>query len=313
MSGELVKRPDPQTPARRLDLLEDFFRGKDPHTVRAYRGDLEDFRAFLGKPDLDAAARSLLGGEHGEANGIVLRYKAEMLSRGMAPATINRRLAAVRSLVKMARVLGLVPWSIEVGNVPAETLRDTRGPGRDAFSRLLAAAQEQRGPKALRDVALLRLMHDLGLRRGEVARIDFEDVDLERNAVFVLRKKHLQKTLLTMPGPTVAALRAWMDTRTEKAGPVFVNFDRAGKGERLTAVSVYRTVRGLGERIGIKTRPHGLRHLAITEAVKAAAENGIGLEEVRDFSGHKDVKTLLLYRDRERNVQGRLAELVATV
>lgn len=60
-------------------------------------------------------------------------------------------------------------------------------------------------------------------------------------------------------------------------------------------------------------RPHGLRHTAITEACKAAQANGIGLEEVLDFSrdSRKSIAILMVYRDRERNVQGQLASLVA--
>ncbi len=48
-----------------------------------------------------------------------------------------------------------------------------------------------------------------------------------------------------------------------------------------------------------------------TEAVKKSTDAGIGLEEVVDFSDHKDVKTLLIYRDRERNVQGTLSKMIA--
>ena len=61
----------------------------------------------------------------------------------------------------------------------------------------------------------------------------------------------------------------------------------------------------------MQTRPHGLRHLGITTAVKKAQKAGIGLEEVLDYSDHKDVGTLMIYRDRERNVQAQLASLVA--
>jgi len=92
---------------------------------------------------------------------------------------------------------------------------------------------------------------------------------------------------------------------------MFTNFDNARKGERLTGTSVYRIVRKLGEQIGIQTRPHGIRHTAITECVKRSREADIGLEEVSDFSDHKDVRTLLIYRDCERNVQGQLSELLA--
>jgi integrase/recombinase XerC len=91
-----------------------------------------------------------------------------------------------------------------------------------------------------------------------------------------------------------------------------VNMDRAGKGNgRLTGNGLFKIVRGLGQKNGLKVRPHGLRHTAITEACKAAQANGMDLEEVMDFSRHKNVKTLMVYRDRERNVQGRLASLVA--
>src|SRR3989304_2991588 len=58
-------------------------------------------------------------------------------------------------------------------------------------------------------------------------------------------------------------------------------------------------------------RPTGLRHTAITEACKLAQAKGMGLEEGLDFSRHRDVKVLMVYRDRERNVQGQLATLVA--
>ena len=85
----------------------------------------------------------------------------------------------------------------------------------------------------------------------------------------------------------------------------------AGKGYRLTGTSLYRIVRRLGEQVGLKVRPHGLRHTAITEACKLAQAKGMGLEEVLDFSRHRDVKVLMVYRDRERNVQGQLATLVA--
>ncbi len=67
----------------------------------------------------------------------------------------------------------------------------------------------------------------------------------------------------------------------------------------------------LGEQAGARVWPHGLRHTAITSAVEAAQENGVTLDEVRQFSRHKNINTLLVYRDRVRDVQGQLAALVA--
>ena len=67
----------------------------------------------------------------------------------------------------------------------------------------------------------------------------------------------------------------------------------------------------LGDQAGARVWPHGLRHIAITSAVEAAQEHGVTLDEVRQFSRHKNINTLQVYRDRVRDVQGQLAVLVA--
>lgn len=144
---------------------------------------------------------------------------------------------------------------------------------------------------------------------------DVEDVEVSRNLLWVQGKGKRERSPLTLPFVTLQALQAWLEVRPETHAPplpLFTSFDRARKGNgRLTAEAVYLLVRRLGEQAGVKTAPHGLRHTAITEACKAAQTAGIGLEEVLDFSRHKSVSTLLVYRDRERNVQGKLAEMVA--
>lgn len=292
-------------------LLESFFSGRSQKTVIAYRKDLEDFRDFLNADTLDKAKDILLGQGHGEANALALQYKADLIRRGFQPATINRRLAALRSLVKLARTLGLIPWILEVQNMKTESYRDTRGPGKEGFQRMLEIAKGQKKEKAARDVLILRLLHDMGLRRGEVQHLDIEDVDLERNTIAILGKGRTQKELLSVPEPTKEALENWLEIRNETAGPLFTNFDRRGIPGRLTATSLYRIVRDLGKLAGLKTRPHGLRHLAITTACEKAQENGFVLEDVMDFSRHRDVKTLMIYRDKVENRQGKIAGLVA--
>ena len=102
------------TIAPSMDLVVAFFSGRNPRTLRAYRQDLEDFQGFTQAPSLQAAAALLTSQGSGPANGVALAYRASLQERGLSPATINRRLAALRSLVKLARVLGLVVWELEV-------------------------------------------------------------------------------------------------------------------------------------------------------------------------------------------------------
>jgi len=298
-------------------LIQDFLSGRAATTLRAYSRDLEDFRAFIGPLvgaasfTLNQAACKFLIGGQGEANRITLAYKANLVERKLRAATINRRLAALRSLVKLARTLGLVAWTLEIPSLKAAPYRDTRGPGRNGYASLLEELESRTDAKAKRDRAVLRLLYDLALRRGEVVSLDVEHLDLKTGTVAVLGKGKTERETLTLAPETKAALAAWIQARGEAPGPLFVNFDHARKGARLSGTSLYRMVRDLGAAAGLKVRPHGLRHAAITEACKVAQAAGIGLEEVLDFSRHADVKTLMLYRDRERNVQGRLAALVA--
>ena len=125
--------------------------GSRERTFRAYRDDLADFTRFLGSATLEEAARSLLAAGLGAANATVLRYRAHLLERGLAPASVNRHLAALRSLVKLARTLGLVGWTLEVPGVKAEAYRDTGGPGLTGVRSLVDALDARQDSKGARD------------------------------------------------------------------------------------------------------------------------------------------------------------------
>ncbi len=288
-------------------LVAAFLSGKSARTIAAYRGDLEGFRLHVGVATMDEAAHALLGRGHGEANATALSYRAELLAAGLAPATINRRLAALRSLVTLARTMGLVPWELAVSNVASVAYRDTRGPGRDGFDALLATL-DPLDAKGARDRAVLHLLFDIALRRGEVVSLDLEDVDLEAGTVLVLGKGRREKERLSLPDPTRAALAAWVATRGNEPGALFRNFDRAGKGARLTGTSLYRLVRALGLRAGVRARPHGLRHAAITSALDLT---GGDVRAVQRFSRHRDIRTLNRYDDNREDLGGKVASLVA--
>lgn len=300
----------PRQSLTQVQLIAAFLSGRNQKTITAYRQDLEGFRAFLGASSIDDAAKTLLSRNHGEANGLALAYKTFLIERGLQAATVNRRLAALRSLVKLARTLGLVSWALEVENIKMTPYRDTRGPGRTAFKAMVSEVKNEKRNKAARGKAILRLLFDLGLRRGEVAALDLADLDLNASLVAVMGKGRSEKVNLTLPDPTRAAIIEWLSVRGITPGPLFLNFDHAGKGGRLTGTSIYRIVRSLGERLGMKVRPHGIRHSAITEALTAT---GGDIRATARFSRHKNVQTVLIYDDNRQDIGGEVSKLVAAL
>ena len=70
-------------------------------------------------------------------------------------------------------------------------------------------------------------------------------------------------------------------------------------------------VRKRGDQVGVRARPHGLRHSAITSAGEAATEAGLPVPEVLSFSRHRSLSTLMVYADRLRDSQGKPASAVA--
>lgn len=285
-------------------LIQAFLSGRNALTIRAYRQDLNDFSTFTRARSVDDAARGLLSLAPGDANAAALGYKTNMVERGLQASTINRRLAALRSLVKLARTLGLVLWSLEVQNLKVEPDRDLRGPARSTLKKVLHDLSQRGGDKALRDLAILRLLHDLGLRRGEVVSLDLVHVALDAGTVSVRGKGRTSRVSLTLPDETKLVLKAWIASRGAAPGPLFTNFDRAGKGARLTGTSVYRLTKGLG--LG---RPHGVRHLAITEALDLL---GGDVRKVQRFSRHRDLRVLNVYDDNRQDLAGEVARAVAS-
>lgn len=294
-------------PAGELDLLAVWFAGKNPHTVAAYRADLEAFAAWAGAPTMAAAVEAFLTLPHGDANAAALRYRGAMTDR-LAPSTVNRRLSALRSVVQLARLVGRVAWTLEVPNVEAAKYRDTRGPGVAGFRAMLAAVADGTDAKSRRDCALLRVLFDMGLRREEAVSCDLAHYDRTAGTLAIMGKKRRERERLTVPGPTRAALEAWLVERGEEPGPLFVPLSRAGIGERLTGRSVARIVADVAARAGVgHVRPHGLRHAAVTAALDA----GVDLRKVQRFSRHRDLRTLVLYDDNRSDLAGDVAAVVA--
>ena len=296
------------TKERLRRVTDDFFASLKPITVAGYRQDLMEFAKFTGTKDPNDAAQKLFASQPWVANDLCIRWKAAMTEKKNAPATINRRLSAVRSLLRYGRVLGLVTWGIDVRGVRAAKYKNTAGPGIDVVGQMLAAAGEQKsGFRAARDVALIRLVVAVGLRNVELRELDIEHLDFVNSRIAVRGKGKTERESITVPKDALLALKRWLELRGYEAGPLFTTVSRVKGDRRLTRVEVWRTIRSLGAKVGVKVWPHGLRHTAITEALNVTDGN---IRAAQKFSRHSKPETLMLYDDSRLDVAGEIAAMV---
>jgi len=293
-------------------LLAAWRAGKKALTVAAYDRDIDDFR-WQGVPPAAAIAR-LLACSAGEAHRQVLHYLEHLQGRGLASATCSRRLSALRSLARLARMCGLITWSLEVPAPRVTPYRNTRGPGRAGMHQLIAMAEQQMEPKRSRDLAILWLLYGRALRRAEVASLRLpEDIDIAGERIQILGKHRTEREWLTVPPATCRAIVQWLEVRGANPGPLFYRLDRAASnqvdGRRpVTGLAIAHMVAALGKRAGLTVRPHGLRHAAITEVLDATKGD---FRSAQRFGRLAKADTLRYYDDNREDLGGQAARLIA--
>ncbi len=253
------------------------------HTSSAYQRDLAKFVAFCDHeqlhdwPELDThRVRAFAAREH---------------RQGMTPASIQRRLAAVRSFCDFLLREGVLRIN------PGADIKAPKGRKRlpqtldaDQMARLLEFRTDDR--LDTRDKALMELLYSSGLRLSELVQLDLTDLDLKDRTVRVLGKG--SKTRIVPVGAhAITALGLWLRERVALAGPVetavFVGRNGTRLGARAIQLRVARWARLQG--IGIPVHPHMFRHSFATHLLESSHD----LRGVQELLGHANISTTQVY------------------
>ena len=262
-------------------------RNCSPHTRRAYGSDLAQLARHLG-PDARPEAveaddlRAFLAAGH----------------RRLHPATIGRKLAAIRALYR---------WLLREERVARDPSAGLSGPKLAArlprplsVDDCAALAEADRSAEpgdlaVLRDRALVELLYGAGLRVGEAVALDVRDVDLLAREVRVLGKGSKERSV-PLPEAAREALGAWLAARRGpgyQAEPLFVSLAPRGRGRRLGERSVRRMLRARAGAAGVVDRvhPHRLRHSYATHLLDMGAD----LRQIQELPGHESLSTTQRY------------------
>lgn len=256
-------------------------RGLSAATVVAYRRDLQQYAAFLNgrEPDSEAAAG----------------FVAALHRRGLSPATVARRVAAVRGFHRFQVAEGLSSADPTVLlDSPRRRAALPKALGVEEVIRLLEAP-DVAGPDGRRDRALLEFLYATGARVAEAVALDQLDLDLEEGTARLIGKGNKQR-VVPVGGAACRALAAYLPDRLARRRPgrdpgaVFLN----ARGGRLTRQGVWAIVRRQAIRAGLDpglVSPHVLRHSVATHMV----EGGADLRTVQELLGHASISTTQVY------------------
>ena len=296
------------------DLLRELLKSKrSPNTRQAYEKDLKDFFWVTVNRELSPQViGQFLSLERVTALAWVVRYKNQLIERGLAEATVNRRLCALRSLVNLARKLGYCEWSLQdIAGEKVVPYRDTRGMEEAEVKRLLEFPDRETF-KGKRDYAIFRLLWSNALRRAEVSALNVEDINLEKLEVCILGKgRGTQREVLEIGVKTKEALQDWFSVRNAQTpvDPLFISIKPAHWGQRLSGDGIYYLVRSTCKAIGVSRpmSPHRIRHSAVTCGLEKTNGN---TRAVQAFSRHAQADTMNFYDDHRPLQQAKVTQIL---
>jgi len=294
--------------------------------IPAERHPVNVYLATLSKGSRRAMAQALRVVQEiagvGENDWPAMRYPHVALIRSeldehYAPATTNKILSALRGVAKQAWLLGYM--SAEdyqriraIGNVRAEAIPAGRLVTQGEIRALFDACAADPSPAGVRDAAILGLLAGCGLRRAEVAALEFADYrshDEERGKLVVKGKGRRQRLLWLVNGAKWA-LDDWIATaRASWEGPLFCPIRKDGailwdEGP-LSQQAIYAILAKRAEQAHLEPlTPHDLRRTFVSSLLDA----GVDIATVARLCGHASVNTTARYDRRPEEAKRKALE-----
>ena len=279
-------------------------RNYSPHTLRNYRSDLETFFRFRQDARRSTGTDSAPSDLAKAASFRKIRdYMGTLYAERRKPATIARKLAALRSFYRYACREGLAKAN------PAKLVSTPRQPQHlpdvmtvEEMNYLLDASVAQPEAGSARDPALvgrdrlmLELLYGSGLRVSELVGLNLADVNAKEQ-MLLARGKGKKERIVPFGTKALAALNAWLPLRSalltkKRAETEALSVNSNGK--RLTTRSVGRIVKQFGVRLRGDTtlHPHSFRHAFATHLLSEGAD----LRAIQELLGHSSLSTTQKY------------------
>jgi integrase/recombinase XerD len=297
-----------ETVAALHDYLEQFLTalafedGYARNTVAAYRNDLSQLIEFLGHHEPPIESWADVGAADLSAFVESLRTmklaKRQGEEKAVAPSTIARKVAALKSFFNYLTTKGVIPTDpSQALEAPKVAKRTPKTMSIEEVKRLLDAPGTSNSPKTLRDRALLELLYATGVRVSELVSLKLEDVNLAEKKVRVKSEDNGRERSVPMSDTAAECLQVYID----RGRPHFVK--SAGnqaalflnqRGQQLTRQGMWLIIKEYANRAGLnyEVTPHMLRH---SFAAHMLHDKKASLSEVQRYLGHANISTTQIY------------------
>jgi integrase/recombinase XerC len=280
-------------------IIEDFQRylevekNVSAHTCIAYLADIHEFKSFLLDNNFINNQDEIINAEP----ETIREYLSCLYRRKVKKVTVNRKVSSLRAFYKYVLRTG------KISHNPAEMIQTLKTEKHmPAFLSVdemfeLLKTRDDHSVLSLRNRAMLEVFYSSGLRLGELAGLNLNDLDFNQKLVKV-RGKGRKERIVPVGEPALTAVGVYLEKvlqiRKDADAdvfnkPLFVN----ARGKRITARSIARIVNEVTGKSGIgrKISPHALRHSFATHLLNAGAD----LRSIQELLGHESLSTTQKY------------------
>ena len=253
-------------------------RRSSPHTIDAYRRDLEAFRATVEIDDW------LTVKPHH-----VRQFLARLHARGRSSSTIGRALSSVRNFYAFLVRRGFTQANPAVGiSAPKQRKKLPKTLDIDKTAKLFDS--DPKSVLELRDRAMIELFYGSGMRLAELVDLDLRHLDLVNGFATVTGKGNKTR-VVPLGSHAVESVRRWLETRrgVRPTDPLFTGRGTNRISPRTVQVRLKKlSIRNLGTDV---LHPHLLRHSFASHLLESSGD----VRAVQELLGHADISTTQIY------------------